>query len=110
MQNVQNKGQIQNRYMRSSFLPKYQPKIMEISAQPSNKLNSLRIDKKTVRRDGISICLLTYVLFLIAHYSSVYKETKWFEIAAFFQTLFSEWKPYMNKIVCKKWFCFNKKK
>ena len=29
---------IQNEFMRSSFLPKYQPKITEISALPSNKL------------------------------------------------------------------------
>ena len=37
---------------------------------------------------------------------TVYKETKWFKIAAFFQTLFSEWKPYMANFVCKKWFLF----
>ena len=41
---------------------------------------------------------------------TIYKETKWFEIAAFFQTLFSGWKPYMAKVVCKNWFCFNKRK
>ena len=60
MQNVQNKGQIQNEFMRSSFLPKYQPIITEISALPSNKLNLLRVDKKTVKRERIQICLLMF--------------------------------------------------
>ena len=42
------------------------------------------IDKKTSRREGISICLLTYFLSLITHFLCKYKETKWFQIAVFF--------------------------
>ena len=61
------------------------------------------VDKTTVRRQGISICLRMFSF----QYHSYYKGTEWFKLAIlyiynYFQNIFSEWKPYMAIIVCKK--------
>ena len=96
MQNVQNKGQIQNEFMRSSFLPEYQPKITKISTLPSNKLNLLlRVDKKTVRREELQFVYLCSIL----SYTLFIKKTKWFQITDL--KIIFEWKRYMANIVCK---------
>ena len=36
------------------------------------------IEKKTIRRDSVSICFLMYLFFSVTYF---FKETKWFEIA-----------------------------
>ena len=79
------------------------------SVVESNQGNSLRsIDRKTVRKERISICLLK---FSSQQHKENNKETKWFQIAASFlylifsQKVFSEWKPLTN-IVCKKWLLY----
>ena len=68
------------------------------SVVESNQGNSLRsIDRKTVRKERISICLLK---FSSQQHKENNKETKWFQIAGSFlylifsQKVFSEWKPY----------------
>ena len=68
------------------------------SVVESNQGNSLRsIDRKTVRKERISIYLLK---FSSQQHKENNKETKWFQIAGSFlylifsQKVFSEWKPY----------------
>merc|ERR1712008_252848 len=81
------------------------------SVTPPVQGNLLRgINKKTVRREGISICLLMFS----SQKQTYYKETKWFKIVVFFiYNIFhkkkSEWKQYMANIVFNKHLCFQVK-